>query len=227
MRKTRKMGAGTNVLYAIAACALVLLWYIEDSVIKSITPESTAPPQKLRVVTLPPDVKAEARFAALLAAIPKNETDPLAGNVTQYMWKTVKACARHYFKIDKHFKEHKFRTISEALKNDDVSETIEACAQCDRDQAAKPENKDVHSVLLLADGEGMKKQCLSHVRELVKNPAKILTDPCVFSHDCKSKDGDGGDAAPPPPPKKKSGGDGVPAGLGNAALRQLRAAKSG
>ena len=102
-----------------------------------------------------------------------------------------------------------------------------ACAQCDRDQAAKPENKDVHSVLLLADGEGMKKQCLSHVRELVKNPAKILTDPCVFSHDCKSKDGDGGDAAPPPPPKKKSGGDGVPAGLGNAALRQLRAAKSG
>ena len=83
------------------------------------------------------------------------------------------------------------------------------------------------STALLADGEGMKKQCLSHVRELVKNPAKILTDPCVFSHDCKSKDGDGGDAAPPPPPKKKSGGDGVPAGLGNAALRQLRAAKSG
>ena len=85
MRKPRKMGAGTNVLYAIAACALVLLWYVEDSVIKNITPASAAPPQKLRVVTLPPDVKAEARFAALLAAIPKNETDPLAGNVTQYM----------------------------------------------------------------------------------------------------------------------------------------------
>ena len=41
----------------------------------------------------------------------------------------------------------------------------------------------------------MKKQCLSHVRELVKNPAKILTGPCVFSHDCKEQDGDGGDAA--------------------------------
>ena len=64
-------------------------------------------------------------------------------------------------------------------------------------------------------------------KHLAKNPAKNLTDPCVFGHDCKSKDGDGGDAAPPPPPKKKSGGDGVPAGLGNAALRQLRAAKSG
>ena len=89
-----------------------------------------------------------------------------------------------------------FPSLKAALTDPKILDIVENCRQCDKNMSA--ERGEVHSPLLQADGEGMKKQCLSHVRDLVNNPGRIIQDTCVLSHDCKDKDGgkvDKGDSA--------------------------------
>lgn len=173
-----------------------------------------------RVVYLTVDRSNEQLLSTLVNSLDKNETDPLvraaaapyrppvyppcpphrltprhapllpqAGNVSQILWQTVKHCARYYFQIDKLMRTTAFPSLKAALTDPRIVSIVENCRQCDKNRTAEIAG-DVHSPLLQGEGEGMKKQCLSHVRDLVNNPGKVLQDTCVLSHDCKDKEGE-------------------------------------